>query len=79
MIKIINKETRTLLGIATEEDFKTLTDQMEEDGTGDNDYYINQTMLEYFAELGLSAELMEILKNGLGDQEEMDIEWSVGQ
>ncbi len=75
MIKIINKETRAILGTISEEEFQFLIDQLEEEGISDNDYYVNQETLDYFSEQGLSGQLMDILKKGLGNQEEMDIEW----
>jgi hypothetical protein len=75
MIKILNKETRAVIGTISDEDFNALQEQLEGEALNDNDYYINQSTLEYFIELELPQTLIDVLKSGLGEMEEMDIEW----
>jgi len=75
MIRILNKETREVLGTISDDDFEILKEQLEGENLSDTDYYINQSTLDYFIELELPQSLIDVLKSGLGDKEEMDIEW----
>ena len=76
MYELRDKETGESIGTITEEQFKFLMDQLEEESANDSDYYINEDMLELFEEQGADPQLIRILRDGLGDREEMEIEWT---
>lgn len=76
MIQLRDKETGRVLGSISEDQLQFLIDQLEEESADDTDYYLNRATLEMFEERGADADLLRILRDGLGDREEMEIEWS---
>lgn len=78
MITLRDKETGRVLGAITEEQMQFLIDELEEETGADADYYIDRDTLEYFGETGMDPELLDLLTKGLGDREDMEIEWIRG-
>ena len=76
MIKLFDSETGAALGSITDEQFQFLTDHLEEESDSDEDYYINQATVEIFQEQGADAELLKILRQALGNREDMEIRWT---
>jgi processive 1,2-diacylglycerol beta-glucosyltransferase len=76
MIELRDKETGTSLGQISETQLQFLIDQLEEESTEDQDYYINLATLEMFERAGADTELMALLRRGLGTKENMEIIWS---
>lgn len=76
MIQLRDKDTGRVLGSISEDQLQFLIDQLEEESANDTDYYLNQATLEMFEERGIDADLLKTLRDGLGDREEMEIEWS---
>ena len=52
-----------------------LMNEFEEESTDDTDYYLNTVTLEMLAERPVDPELLGLLRQGLGDRQEMEIEW----
>jgi len=75
MIHLYDAGTGAPLGTITEEQLKFLMDQLEEESTQDQDYYINQETLDLFEEAGADPALLALLRRALGDRKEMDIRW----
>jgi hypothetical protein len=75
MVKIFNKDTGDLIGEITESQLQFLIDNLEEESDDDVDYYINIPTIESFGEKGAEAGLIEVLKKGLGDKEDMEIRY----
>jgi processive 1,2-diacylglycerol beta-glucosyltransferase len=75
MRKLYDRETNTLLGSITEEQFQFLVDQLEEESPQDTDYYINRETLELFAQSGADPHLLALLQRALGEREAMEIRW----
>lgn len=75
MIELRDKQTKASLGKITEEQLQFLVDQLEEESADDHDYYINADTLDVFAERGIDAQLLDLLKRALGEREDMEIEW----
>ncbi|MFA5404073.1 MAG: galactosyldiacylglycerol synthase [Ignavibacteria bacterium] len=75
MVKIFNNDTGELIGEITEAQLQFLIDNLEEETEDDIDYYINIPMIESFEEKGADAELIEVLKKGLGNKEDMEIRY----
>lgn len=78
MKRIYDKDTGRLLGTLSEDQFRFLRDQLEEESSSDTDYYINTATVEMFAQDGADPALLELLQQSLGDREEMEIRWEEG-
>ena len=76
MIELRDKETGRGLGSITEDQFQFLVDQLEEESDTDKDYYLNTATLDMFVQNGIDPQLLTLLREALGDREEMEIEWS---
>jgi processive 1,2-diacylglycerol beta-glucosyltransferase len=75
MIKIYDLSTNTLVGEMTEAQFQFLADHFEEDSLDDRDYYLNQATVDMLEQAGGDPGLIAVLRQALGDREEMDIRW----
>ncbi|MBI5811198.1 MAG: galactosyldiacylglycerol synthase [Meiothermus silvanus] len=75
MPKLYNATTGAELGEITDEQLEFLQDQLEEESAEDQDYYINQETLEYFAEQGADRALIDLLQAALAGRDEIDIRW----
>ena len=78
MVRLSDKQTGAAIGEITDEQFQFLVDQLEEEGPEDDDYYINRATLDIFAEAGGDPALIQLLRDALGDREDMDIKWVRG-
>jgi hypothetical protein len=75
MAQIFNKDTGEFIGYITETQLQFLIDNLEEESEDDVDYYINNPTLESFEEKGAEPGLIEVLKKGLGNKEDMEIRY----
>ncbi|MFH1279963.1 MAG: galactosyldiacylglycerol synthase [Candidatus Eisenbacteria bacterium] len=75
MIELRDKDTGDVIGSITEDQLQFLIDQLEEESEEDVDYYINRDTLDVFEERGIDRKLLKILKDAMGDREDMEIEW----
>lgn len=75
MPKIFNNDTGEFIGYITETQLQFLIDHLEEEAEDDVDYYINNPTIESFQEMGAEDGLIEVLKKGLGNKEEMEIRY----
>jgi len=78
MIELRDKETGARLGEISEEQLQFLVDQLEEETSGDVDYYINATTIDLFESEGADPALVDLLRRALGTRTEMEIQWSRG-
>ena len=76
MIQLHEKETGVFLGTITDAQLQFLIDQLEEESTDDTDYYIDQTTLDLFEEVGAEVDLLALLRQALGTREGIEIVWS---
>lgn len=79
MIKLIDKDTGIFLGAISEDQFKFLIDQLEEEGLEDRDYAITPMTLSLFEGDGGDPVLISMLRASLGDRDEMTISWQNDQ
>ncbi|MBP1703684.1 MAG: monogalactosyldiacylglycerol synthase [Chloroflexi bacterium] len=75
MVNLYDEGTGEVIGAITEEQFQFMVDQLEEESTLDQDYTISQMLLAYFEELNADPELVTLLRNALGNRDEMEITW----
>jgi hypothetical protein len=76
MIHLREKDTNIPLGSITEEQLQFLIDQLEEEWPEDHDYSITPLLIEAFEAGGADPELLSLLKDALGDADEVIIVWS---
>ena len=76
MIHLREKGTNTPLGSISEQQLQYLIDQLEEEWEEDRDYAITPLLLAAFEAEGADPDLVHLLRNALGDREEIEIVWS---
>jgi hypothetical protein len=75
MITLSLKESGTVLGTISDEDFQLLMDQLVEESEEDTDYYIDAVTIDLLESAGAGAELVALLKRAVGSSEGVDIVW----
>ena len=75
-MRLYNEQTGALLGELTPAQLQFLQGQMVDDSADDHDYYINESELMTFEEAGADPALIEMLRQGLDENGEMDIRWA---
>ena len=75
-MRLYNKQTEALLGEITPAQLQFLQGQMVDDAPDDHDYYINESELLNFQEAGADPALIQMLRQGLDENGEMDIRWA---
>jgi hypothetical protein len=76
LIHLIDNETGKPIGTISEAQLKALVDQLEEEDTGDQDYYIDGATLDWFEDEGVDSALTALLRKALGSREGMEIRWA---
>lgn len=76
MINLHNKNTQELIGEINEEQLQFLIDQLVEEDSDDQDYYINRDQLDQFEKNGGDAALIQMLREAIGTRDDIDIVWS---
>jgi hypothetical protein len=61
------------IGELSEEQFEFLEDNLEEEWSGDRDYYLNRAMIDMLQQKGADSGLVSLLRNALGSKEDVDI------
>ena len=75
MITLIDVATNAELGTITDAQLTFMVDQLEEESTEDQDYYINADTLDLFEQNGAEPALVDLLRRALGGRAEMDVRW----
>lgn len=75
MINLYDNTTGELVGTINLKQLTFLMDQLEEESTEDRDYYINRVTLDVFEARGADPELMKVLREALGNEDEMEFRW----
>jgi hypothetical protein len=75
MIEILDKQTGRSLGTLSDEQFQFLSDQLEEESSTDDDYYLNRATVDILEEQGADPGLVALLRTALGAAEETEIRW----
>ncbi len=76
MITVTDARTGTVLGTLSEDQLQQLSDHLEEEWSGDQDYYINQATVEMLQAAGVSSETTNLLARAIAGTGEADIRWS---
>ena len=64
-----------VIGDISQAQLQFLVDQLEEEHSADRDYYLDRDTLAMFEERGCDPQLLSLLRDALGDEESIDIEW----
>lgn len=75
MIEVFDNRNNALIGEITEAQLEFLMNNMEEESLEDQDYAITAMTLAYFEELGADPALVGMLRQALGNQDELVIRW----
>ena len=75
MYTLYNDGTDQPLGQITEAQLQFLVDSMVEESSEDQDYYIDEPTLDYLADRGADAELMELLRAAISGRKHTTIRW----
>ena len=76
MIKIHDKRTNELIGTINEKQLQFLIDELVEEDSTDQDYYINRDQLDQLEKKGGDEALIQTLRDALGNKNDMDIIWT---
>lgn len=75
MVKLLDARSGQSLGEISEQQLEFMRAQLEEESRADQDYYINQATLDLFAARGADPALIALLRQALGQREDMDVRW----
>ncbi len=75
MIKVIDRETGSSLGSLSEDQLDFLIENLEEESTRDQDYYIDKDVIEMLEGKGIDADLKAFLERALGSRKSAEIVW----
>jgi hypothetical protein len=75
MPKLYDKQSGALLGIVSDDDIESLIDQLEEEDSADEDYFIDADTIDLLEEAGASETLLSVLRKAVGDSEGIDIRY----
>lgn len=76
MINLYNKETDELLGVLTPEQLQSLQDELEEEDSEDQDYFINEDTLQMFENDNVDLTLISLLRRALNSSGEIEVRWA---
>jgi hypothetical protein len=76
MITLYLKDGGEVLGEIEEADLELLIDQLEEESEDDTDYYITPLTIDMLEEAGAGTELVELLRDAVGDSFHGVLCWS---
>lgn len=75
MTRLVNKQNERVLGEISERELEFLIGMLEEEGMHDRDYYIDAATVDFLQGNGASANLITLLRRGLGAYEGFDVRW----
>ncbi len=76
MIRLTDSESGKPIGTISEAQLEVLQSQLEEEDSGDQDYYIDTGTLVWFESEDIDATLTALLRQALGTREGMEIRWT---
>ena len=75
VFQLIDKESGDQVGEINGEQLQFLIDHLEEESVSDQDYFINRPMLEVLEEANVDEKLLDLLREALGERDEMELRW----
>ncbi len=74
-IQLFDNESSEPIGAITRKQLDFLIDQLEEEALDNRDYHINRPTLDMLEEEHGETELVELLREALGNRDEMEFRW----
>ena len=74
-IQLFDNESDEPIGEITRKQLDFLIDQLEAEALDDRDYHINRPTIDMMDEENGETELAELLREALGNRDEMEIRW----
>ena len=74
-ITLYNNDSGAMIGDVSESDLQFLIDNLVEETSDDQDYYLRPETIAMLADRGGSDSLIELLRTALGDAEGVEIRW----
>ena len=75
MITLKVKGTDKYIGSLSEAQLQYLIDELEEEDSEDQDYWINSAQIELFKSKGADSALIAMLDSALGDNDDVEVIW----
>ena len=79
MVNLFDAASGARIGRITEAQLQALVSWMEEESTEDRDYYVSADTLDMMEQGGIDPTLVAVLRQALGDRDDMDIRYEVEQ
>ena len=76
VITLKNKENNQKIGTISEQQLQFLIEQLEEEHSNDQDYFINRDTLDLLKDNAADDQLIKILTDALGDKDDLEIIWT---
>ena len=76
MYHLYNDKTGELIGTLSQAQLEYLQSRMEEESLEDKDYSITPMEIAYFESDSADSELLKMLREAIGDKNEVIIRWS---
>ena len=77
MVSLFDVASGARVGRVTEAQLQALVSWMEEESTEDRDYYISAEQLDMVERDGIDPTLVAVLRQALGDRDDMDIRYEI--
>jgi hypothetical protein len=75
MPKLYDKQSGAMLGIVSDDDIDALIEQLEEEDSTDEDYFIDADTIDLLEEGGASETLISLLRKAVGDSDGIDVRY----
>ena len=75
VFQLIDKESGDHVGEISGEQLQFLIDHLEEESVSDQDYFINRATLEVLEAANMHHELLDLLREALGERDEIELRW----
>lgn len=75
MITLFDKQTNRRIGEISEGELQFLIDELEEEDSRDQDYYIDAATIDYFVTRKATPHLLALLREALGLEDGFEIRW----
>lgn len=74
-IQLYIKDSGAPVGTINQDQLQALVDALEEEHPGDQDYWIDADILDYLADEGVDAPLLELLRPHVPEGDGVEIVW----
>jgi hypothetical protein len=75
MYKLTNKISEQIIGTISGDQLQFLVNHLEEENLNDKDYWLHRSLLDTFKENGADSELLQLLTEAFGDNDELEVVW----